>query len=172
MAQSNAQLIPRPCADLPEFQRFVQQAYRKEALMQQTGGGDAFVEAAAPIIRKSVLQAAPYASPTSKRVHELRRMGVPDDVLDRALARAWLDGADEFYVPRPDRRQIFLGTAALLFYSVAIVIVGLIEAVNYLHHAHPDIASVLLGAPPLMAICGVPVVLVIFLLLRKIVHRN
>ena len=164
--------MPCPCADLPDFQRFVQQAYRKEALLEQTGGGDAFIEAAAPVIRKSVLQAAPYASPTSKRVHQLRRMGVTDDILDRALARAWLDASDEFYVPRPNRTQAFYGTGALLAYSIVIVLVVMIEMVNYLRHAHPDIASTLLGAPPLMAICGVPLVLVLFIGLRKIVHRS
>ena len=75
MNPPNASLMPRPCADIPEFQRFMQQEYRKQPLMEQTGGGDAFVEAAAPIIRKSVLQALPYAGPSSKYVGKLRRMG-------------------------------------------------------------------------------------------------
>jgi hypothetical protein len=172
MPRSDSDLMPLPCADIPEFQRFVQQDYRKQALLEQTGGGDAFIEAAAPVIRKNVLQALPYASASSKRVHKLRRQGVDDAVLDRALARAWLDSADHFMVPPPDRSRAFYGTGALLGYSILIVVVALILMVNYLRHAHPDVASALLGAPPLMAICGVPFVAILFVALRKLVHRD
>ncbi len=160
-----------PCADIPEFQRFTQQDWRKQALLEQTGGGDAFVDVAAPVIRKNVLQTLAYVSPSSKYVSKLRRTGVGDEVLDRALARAWLDGADHFWVPRPRKRDLFSGTAALLTYSVLVALAVMIEFVNYLRHAHPDVASAMLGVPPLLALCGVPVVLVVFLLLHKIFHR-
>ena len=150
----------------------MQQEYRKQPLLEQTGGGEAFVEAAAPIIRKSVLQALPYAGPSSKYVGKLRRMGVADEVLDRALARAWLDGSDHFLVPRPRKTDIFYGTAALLVYSVVPVVAAMIGVVNYMRHAHPDVAAVMMGMPPVIAICGVPFVLVLFVVLRKIVHRS
>ena len=172
MAQSNEQLMPLPIADIPEFQLFMQQDYRKRALLEQTGGGDAFVSAAAPVIRKNLLQTLPYLSPSSKYVSKLRRRGVGDEVLDRALARAWLDGSDHFLVPKPRTRDLFSGTAALLAYSVVVALFVLIEFVNWMRHAHPDGASALLGVPPLLALCGVPIVLVVFLTLRKLVHRS
>jgi hypothetical protein len=172
MAQSNDDLMSRPCADIPEFQRFMQQDYRKQQLLAQTGGGEAFVDAAAKVIRKNVLQAVTYASPTAKYIHQLRGAGVDGEVLDRALARAWLDGADHFMVPRARKRDQFYGTAALLGYSVVIVVIGLISMVMYFRHAHPVWAETLLAVPPLLAICGVPVVLVLFIALRKLVHRG
>jgi hypothetical protein len=172
MAPQKVDLESRPCADIPEFQRFVQQAYRRDQLIEQTGGGEAFVAAAMPMIRKNVIQALPYASPSSKYVHELRRMGVADQVLDRALAQAWLDGADEFRVPRARKRDFLTGTLALLAYSVTAVVVGLFEAVTYLRHAHPDIGTALIAVPPLLALAGVPLVVLMFMLLRKIVHRS
>jgi hypothetical protein len=171
MAQSTDDLMSRPCADIPEFQRFVQQDYRRQALLEQTGGGEAFIAAAAKAIRKNVLQALPYASSTSKYVHRLRRAGVADEILDRALARAWLDGADSFLVPRERKRDLLYGTAALLGYSVVIVVAGLISMIVYFRHAHPLWAETLLAVPPLLAICGVPVVGGLFLALRKLVHR-
>jgi hypothetical protein len=172
MAQANVDLISRPCSDIPEFERFRQQDYRRQALMDQTGGGDAFVEAAAPVIRKSVIQALPYASPSSKYVHELRRAGMPDDMLDRSLARAWLDASDHFQVPRPRRRDFLRGSVALLLYSTLVTIAALFGLVRYLRHAHPDLASIILGLPPLLAILGVPMVILLFLALRKMVHRH
>jgi len=172
MAEPDDQLMSCACSDIPEFVAFMQQAWRKDTLMQQTGGGEAFVEAAAPVIRKQLVQALPYASPSSRYIHELRRKGVAPEVLDRALSRAWLDGASEFRVPRPRKRELFYSTGALLAYSVLIVLAGLIGFVNYLRHAHPDIASVVLGAPPVLALCGVPAVVVLFLLLRRFVHRG
>lgn len=172
MTQASPDLISRPCADIPEFQRFVQQAYRKSALMEQTGGGQAFVQAAMPLIRKQVIQALPYASPSSKYIHELQRAGVSAQVLDRALAQAWLDDAPQFWVPRSRRRDFFSGTLALLAYSVTVSVFGLIELVAYLRHAHPELASAVLAVPPLLALAGVPMVLVLFLLLRKIFHRG
>lgn len=171
MAQPNVDLMSRPCSDIPEFERFRQQDYRRQILMDQTGGGDAFVEAAAPVIRKSVIQALPYASPSSKYVHELRRAGMPDEMLDRSLARAWLDAADHFQVPRPRRRDFLAGTVALLMYSTLATIAALFGLLRYLRHAHPDVASVMLGLPPLFAILGVPMVIVLFLALRQMVHR-
>ncbi|MDB5871013.1 MAG: hypothetical protein JWQ07_455 [Ramlibacter sp.] len=170
MTQPTPELMSRPCGDIPEFLRFVQQDYRKQALLEQTGGGDAFVEAAGRVVRKNVLQALPYASPSSRYVQELRRNGIADEVLDRALARAWLDASDEFLLPRPRKRDRFYGTVALLGYSIVIVVAGLISMVMYLRHAHPDWAEMLLAVPPLLAICGLPIVLVLFLALRKLVH--
>ena len=172
MAQPNDDLMSRPCADIPEFQRFTQQEYRKKLLLEQTGGGEAFVEAAAKAIRKNVLQALPYSSPTGKYVHELRRAGVADETLARALARAWLEDAIHFMVPRARKRDRFYGTAALLGYSIVIVVTGLISMVMYFRHAHPLWAETLLAVPPLLAICGVPVVIGLFLALRKLVHRG
>ena len=172
MAQPNDDLMSRPCADIPEFQRFTQQDYRKKALLDQTGGGEAFVEAAARTIRKNVLQALPYASPSGKYIHQLRHAGIADDVLDRALARAWLEGAEQFQVPRPRKRDRLYSTVALLGYSVVIVVAGLISMVMYFRHAHPVWAETLLAVPPLLAICGVPVVIALFLTLRKLVHRG
>ncbi|HSI52886.1 MAG: hypothetical protein ACAH21_01930 [Ramlibacter sp.] len=172
MAQPNDQLMPLPVADIPEFQRFVQQDYRKQALLEQTGGGDAFVEAAAPVIRKNLLQTLPYLSPSVQYLSKLRRRGVADEVVDRALARAWLDGADHFLVPRPRKRDVFSGTVALLAYSVVVALFVMIEFVNWLRHAHPDGASAMLGVPPLLALCGVPIVLVVFVVLRKLLHRS
>lgn len=172
MAPQQIDLESRSCAEIPEFQRFVEQAYRRDQLMEQTGGGEAFIAAAMPVIRKNVIQALPYASPSSKYVHELRRRGVADDVLDRALARAWLDGTGEFHIPRARRRDFLTGTLALLGYSVAAVVVGLFEAVSYLRHAHPEIGTALLAVPPLIALAGVPLVVLVFMLLRKIVHRS
>lgn len=171
MARPNDELMSRPCADIPEFERFRQQEYRRQQLMEQTGGGAAFIDAAAQVIRKNVLQALPYVSPTGKYIHDLRRAGVADDVLDRALARAWLDSSDHFLVPRPRKRDALYGTAALLGYSVLIVLGSMISMVAYFRHAHPVWAETLLAVPPLLALCGVPIVVVLFLVLRKLVHR-
>lgn len=170
MTQTSPELIARPCADIPEFQRFVQQDYRKRALLEQTGGGEAFVQAAMPVIRKQVIQALPYASPSSKLIHALQRAGIGAQTLDRALAQAWLDDAPQFWLPRPRRRDIFSSTLALLAYSVTVSVFCMIELVAYLRHAHPDLATTLLAFPPLIALSGVPIVLVLFLVLRKLFH--
>ncbi len=170
MTQASPDLISRPCADLPEFLRFIQQDYRKRALLEQTGGGDAFVQAAMPVIRKQVIQALPYASPSSKLVHELQRSGIGAQTLDRALAQAWLDDAQQIWLPRSRRRDFFSSTLALLAYSVTASVFLMIELVAYLRHAHPELATMLLAFPPLIALGGVPIVLVLFVLLRKLFH--
>jgi hypothetical protein len=171
MPSSSPSLASRPCADLPEFDAFRQQDYRKQALLQQTGGGEAFVAAAAPVIRKSVLQALPYGSPSAKYVQALRSQGVTDEVLDQALARAWLADASEFKVPKPPVHRAFLGTAALLGYSVVAVLVFLTVGILWLRHADPVLAEYFLGVPPIFAVAGVPLVVVLFTILRKLVHR-
>jgi hypothetical protein len=170
MAQSRPALESRPCADISEFQVFRQQEYRKQALLEQTGGGEAFVDAAAPVIRKSVLQAIAYGSPSAKYVQALRHAGVPDRDLDVALARAWLHSSDSFEIPKRSAATMFYGTAALLAYSILIVLVLMIMAIFYLRHAHPVLAESLLGVPPIFAVAGVPLVVVLFMLMRKIVH--
>jgi hypothetical protein len=97
---------------------------------------------------------------------------MPDDMLDRSLARAWLDASDHFQVPRPRRRDFLRGSVALLLYSTLVTIAALFGLVRYLRHAHPDLASIILGLPPLLAILGVPMVILLFLALRKMVHRH
>ncbi|MES2999409.1 MAG: hypothetical protein V4787_01850 [Pseudomonadota bacterium] len=171
MASINSELTSRPCADIPEFERFRTQEYRREALMQQTGGGEAFVEAAAPVIRKNVLQALPYASETGKYVHALQRNGVSGEILERSLARAWLDASEHFLVPKPRKRDLFYGTPALLCYSAVIVIALLLGAIKVMRHTHPELIEIVLAAPPILAIVGVPLLVVVFAALRTLVHR-
>lgn len=166
------ELLRHSCAELPEYLAFTGQSWRKQKLIEETGGGERFVEQAVPLLRKHVLQTLRYGSTSSQFIHRLRNAGASDDALARALARAWLAGQDYFELPRARTRDMFRGTPALALYSVLIMIAVLVSSIGYLRHARPHWAETMLAFPPLLALLGAAGAIPIFALLRAIVPRG
>ena len=94
-SQGSPQVTPQggrsiPLSDLPELTPWLEQEALKQQLLTQSGGGDAFVALAAPMLKRSILGVDPQARLSTDRgqLKALLRRGVTHDQITRAFAEA------------------------------------------------------------------------------------
>lgn len=84
-----------PCRDLPELDAWRAQRFIKDALLQETGGGAAFVARAAETLSQTLL-----AHPRDGTFLRLLKQGYTHEQVAHAFAEAWLRDEDHFHLPR------------------------------------------------------------------------
>ena len=157
-----------PCAKLPRFEELRAQSELTEALLRETQGGEAFIARAAQAITTHVLQTQPYMRSTSSSLLDKLGRHYHSEQISRALARAWLDRADRFFLPRRRLRDRLASTQSLITISILLALAIVIALTVALRYVNPKEAAVLLAFEPLLAIIGVAVAVAIFWALRQL----
>ena len=157
-----------PCAQIPKFDVLRAQSELKEALLRETRGGDAFVARAAQVILVQILQGQPYLNSTRGSLSDALRRHYSDEQIAHALARAWLDQADQFLLPRRRLRDRLGSTKSLIAISILFALAIVVTLTLTLRYTYPKEAAVLLAFEPLLAIIGVAVATAIFWALRQL----
>ncbi|MEI6415683.1 MAG: SapC family protein [Pseudomonadota bacterium] len=87
------------CRDIPELNAWRDQSYLKEALLQETGGGEAFIARATQTLYQALLSLRidPLAEPG--QLSCLLDKGYAKQQIARAFAEAWLADDETFYLP-------------------------------------------------------------------------
>ena len=90
------------CRDLPELYAWRDQPFLKDALLEETGGGEPFVaRATQTLLHQAFL--APLSAPPGSRPSPLKRLlnqGYTPEQIARAFAEAWLRDDENLYLPR------------------------------------------------------------------------
>jgi hypothetical protein len=161
-----------PCAAIPRLVDLLAQAELKETLMRETGGGEAFVERAAATIKRMILQTRSYQFADEDAL--LRTLGASysQDQIAHALAQAWLDGNERFFLPRARYRDKLSVTKFLVLIAIAMAFLSDFALIEILHIVAPDIAIVLMRIPPVLAITGFVIAFIVFWALSKFVERK
>jgi len=159
---------------LPSFIELTRDKSLKSSLLVETGGGEAFVERAAAVIRQSILQTVPYRDHGGSYalMRRLHAMGYSIETVSQALARSWLEDRSEFYLPRRRKRDWLRSRPVLLAASVLVSLAGTTLFILLVRRAYPAFATVLLGLEPLLAAISRIFAIAIYWPLAKILHRS
>lgn len=166
-------LIAYPCAALKEYERFIQDDLLKNSLLQASKDSEERLARAASIIRQHVLGAIPYHDHGGSHAFmaRLHAQGYDDEIVSRALAKAWLTGADHFDLPqrslmyRLDKPAVRVALA--VFGALLLVLVGIL----YLRSAAPKTAATFLAFEPMLAAVAVAIAFVIHTVLGWVFAR-
>ncbi|CAK0756868.1 putative SapC family protein [Gammaproteobacteria bacterium] len=88
------------CRDLPELNVWRDQFYLKDALLQETGGGEAFVARATQTLYQALLSLRTDTLVESSQLSHLLTQGYTNEQIARAFAKAWLQNNETLYLPR------------------------------------------------------------------------
>lgn len=163
-------MAPYPCAGIPGFEELRAQSQLKEALLHETGGGEAFVARAGQVILTHVLQGQPYLHSKRASLLDALRRHYSNEQIVEALSRAWLAQADQFFLPRLRLRDRLGSTGLLIAISVVLALALVITLAVTLRYIYPKEVAAFLAFEPLLAICAVAVAAVIFWILRQLRH--
>ena len=158
-----------PCAEITHLPALMSQTEIKDALLRETGGGEAFIERAAETLKVAIFQASAYRTEEQEAglLHRLSRR-YDNDQLARALARAWLNDEEHFFLPRVGWYSRLTGTLALAVYSIVFALMAIEALVAVLRHVDSRLAAEFVAFPPALAIIGWTIAILIFLILRKL----
>jgi hypothetical protein len=161
-------MVTYPCAKIPKFDELRAQSELKEALLHETRGGDAFVARAAQVILVQILQGQAYLHATRGSLPDALHRHYNNEQIAHALARAWLDQADHFLLPRRRLRDRLGSTKSLITISILLALAIVITLTLTLRYIYPKEVAGLLAFEPLLAIIGVAVAVAIFWVLRQL----
>lgn len=158
------------CSELTEFQSFMKMDFLKQSLLEQTGGGDAFIESTIPAIKLQVL--GTVRNPESLVfLRKLRKAGYDDEMICRVLAHAWLAESETFALPAMAKMNWWRTTKglwAISSISTLLIVAGLML---YLRSVDTDDFSIVLVAGPLLAIVPIVIGVVIFKSLNRVLNK-
>ena len=166
-SNSGARLQAYPCTAIPRLAEFMAQDELRDALLRETGGGEAFLDRAAVTIALHVLSTAAYAPGEVRKglLHRLYGRHTQEQIA-RAMALAWLNKTDHFLLPRRGWRDWLATTPVLLTLAVGGALVGVSMFVDILYLIDHTLAAKVLTFPPVLAFVGWPIALVLYRLLQ------
>lgn len=151
-----------PLSDLPELTPWLEQTELKQQLLAESGGGEAFVALAAPMLKRSILGVDPSTRLSTNRgqLKALLRRSVSVDEITHAFAEAWLTESDILTLPRrawSDR--------PVLVYGIPLLILGaaLITTALVVFQAHPRWMGPFIYTAPVFMLAVAPL---LWLLIR------
>ncbi|MEA3644088.1 MAG: DUF6447 family protein, partial [Lamprobacter sp.] len=144
-----------PLSELPELTPWLEQRELKQQLLAQSGGGEAFVALAVPLLKRHILSTDPYkrASADHGQLKALLRRGTSIDEIAHAFAVAWLHEADRLQLPRRA-----LSDRPLLIYGIPLLALGvtLITVALAVFEAHPRWMGPFIYTAPLFMLLVAP----------------
>jgi hypothetical protein len=156
-------------SDLPELTPWLEQHELKQQLLAQSGGGEAFIALATPMLKRHLLSVDPQQRLQGERsqLKTLLRRRYTHDEIARAFAAAWLQGADQLELPRRG-----LSEKALVVYGLPLLVLGsvLITVALVAFEAHPRWMGPFIYLAPLFMLIVVPVFLLLLSLWRKLLR--
>lgn len=155
-----------PCAELGAFQSLAEQKELRQALIAETGGGEAFIQRAIETITQLVIHAA--VGKKEPLLAELRKLGYSELEITTALAQAWLEETETFALPKIAQTQKFQKKGGIIF--VALIITCLLATIFIFgfRHIFPDLIGTLLAFPPLIALPATIFYVLVYWILKKI----
>lgn len=143
-----------PLRALPELTPWLEQEALKRQLLAK--GEAAFVELAAPTLKRSILTVRAQRGDGGERtmLKQLLRRGFTHDEIARAFAIAWRDDADYLQLPRHP-----LTESALLRYGIPLLVLGalLVAAALATFGTHPRWLGPFIYLAPLLMLAVAPV---------------
>ncbi|MEA3642609.1 MAG: DUF6447 family protein [Lamprobacter sp.] len=140
-----------PLSELPELTPWLEQQELKQQLLAQSGGGEAFVALAAPMLKRNLIGVDPRARTRADRgqLKALLRRGFSIDEIARAFAEAWLRDDDTLYLPR--RRP---SESALVVYGVPLLVLATVFMLTLLgvFQAYPRWLALFVYFAPLLLV--------------------
>lgn len=155
------------CSDLAEFAWLLSHPQIRSEILQGVEGEGAQLQAAIRAVELHVFKRIPYRSDGARFVMRLRHQGCGHEALAQALALAWLQGSDEFWLPRKRWHERLVSTWTLLGISLVLALLLTLFGMQALRQLSPEVDLYLLAFPPLLALIGFPLTGVIFMLLQK-----
>lgn len=158
-----------PCAEIPEFEAFRHQELIKEALMQESGGGEAFIERAAEALRHHLLAAGLARRTNEKSLLDRLRRVYDFNQITLALARAWSSDSEMFYLPRDTFLEQMDRTLWLKGISFVLALASLLVFLVYGRHNFPEITIWFVVIGPVLAVIGILLGLVYHWIIRRLI---
>lgn len=154
------------CEKLPNVKQLQSQTELRNILLQETGGGEAFIQRAIETITQLVIHAA--VGKEEPLLAELRRLGYSESDITSALAQAWLEETETFALPKIAQKQKFQKKGGIIF--VALIITCLLATIFIFgfRHIFPDLIGTLLAFPPLIALPATIFYVLVYWILKKI----
>lgn len=154
------------CKDVILFNSLISQKDLRQALITETGGGEAFIQRAIDTITQLVIHTS--VGKEEPLLAELRKLGYSELQITTALAQAWLNETDTFVLPKIALQSKFQKKGGIIALSIAITCFIATIFIFGFRQVFPEFIGALLAFPPLMAPPATIIYLIVHWLLKRI----
>ncbi len=164
------------CSQLPEFAWLMRNtALKTDVLQRHKGASDpahAQLLDATELVELHVFRRMDYRGDGHAFLNRLLHKGYDREQVAQALAIAWLDGNDQFELPRPSRWHLVHKLWAQVLFSLLVSIGILALGLKVLKHSHPDLALIVLALPPLLGIAGFGLLFPVLWVVKRVIRQR